>query len=211
VNFFSASSTGRGIPEWIRLVRQGDSFTCYHSEDGATWITLGSSRINLLGGDGLTVGFAVAPRTGNSSAIAVFDNISFLTPRQAWRQVNFGGTDNTGNAADNADPDLDGYENLLEYALDSSPALAASVPAISTELVLAEGDADEHLAITFTRIADPQLLYAVESTDDFTQPWNTIWTSTGAANVAGPVTVSDSVKSAGPQLRRFIRLRITAP
>ena len=211
VNFFSASSTGRGIPEWIRLVRQGDSFTCYHSEDGATWITLGSSRINLLGGDGLTVGFAVAPRTGNSSAIAVFDNISFLTPRQAWRQVNFGGNDNTGNAADNADPDLDGYENLLEYALDSSPALAASVPAISTELVLAEGDADEHLAITFTRIADPQLLYAVESTDDFTQPWNTIWTSTGAANVAGPVTVSDSVKSAGPQLRRFIRLRITAP
>ncbi|NQX01125.1 HYR domain-containing protein, partial [bacterium] len=211
VNFFSASSTGRGIPEWIRLIRQGDSFTCYHSENGNTWSELGSSRINLLGGGDLSVGFAVAPRTGNSSAIAVFDNLSFLTPQQAWRQTNFGGTSDTGSAANSADPDFDGYNNLLEYALASTPTAAASVPAISTDLVLTESDPAKHLEITFNRIVDPLLLYAVEVTDNLTEPWATLWTSAGAANTAGPVTVSDSADPTSSKPRRFIRLRVTAP
>jgi hypothetical protein len=211
VNFFSASSTGRGIPEWIRLVRQGDTFTCYHSENGTAWTMLGASRINLLGGSDLSVGFAVAPRTGNSSATAVFDNISFLTPQQAWRQTNFGGTGNTGNAADNADHDSDGYNNLLEYALASTPTSSASVPVITTDLVLTEPDPAEHLEITFNRIADPLLLYAVEAADHLSGPWTTIWTSTGAANTVGPVTVADIGDSVNPKSRRFLRLKISTP
>ena len=211
VNFFSSSSTGRGIPEWIRLVRQSDTFTCYHSENGTTWTALGSPHLNLLGGPDLTVGFAVAPRTGNTNGTAVFDYISLLTPQQAWRQTNFGGTGNTGNAANNADPDSDSYNNLLEYALDSTPNTAASVPAISTKLVLTEPDPAEHLEITFSRIADPLLLYAVEATDNLIEPWATIWTSTGADNTAGPVTVSDSVDPVSLKTRRFIRLRVTSP
>ena len=211
VNFFTSNSTNRGIPEWIRLVRQGDIFSCFYSENGSAWTELGSGRTNLLGGSAITVGFAVAPRTGNTTATAQFDNISFLTPQQAWRQTNFGNTNNTGGAANSADPDFDGYENLLEYALASTPTTAASVPAISTDLVLTEPDPEEHLEITFSRIADPLLHYAVEATNDLTQPWTTIWTSTGAANVAGPVTVSDSVNPVSPRLRRFIRLRVTAP
>ena len=211
VNFFSASSTGRGIPEWIRLVRQGDIFSCYYSENGSTWTALGSSRSNLLGGSELTVGFAVAPRTGNTSATAVFDNISFLTPQQVWRQTNFGSTTNTGNAANSADPDSDGYNNLLEYALASTPTIAASVPVISTDLVLTEPDPAEHLEITFSRIADPLLLYAVEATDNLTEPWSTIWTSTGAANTVGPVTVADINGTASPKSRRFLRLKIYIP
>jgi hypothetical protein len=211
VNFFTSNSTNRGIPEWIRLVRQGDTFTCFYSENGSAWTELGSGRANLLGGSALTVGFAVAPRTGNSSATAVFDNVSFLTPQQTWRQANFGGTGNTGNAADNADPDFDGYDNLLEYAFASTPTTAASVPSISTHLVLTEPDPAEHLEITFNRIADPLLLYAVEATDHLTEPWTTIWTSTGAANTAGPVTVSDINGSLSPMSRRFLRLRISVP
>ncbi len=211
VNFFSASSTGRGVPEWIRLVRQGDTFTCYYSENGTAWTVLGSSRINLLGGSALTVGFAVAPRTGNSSATAVFDNISFLSPQQSWRQANFGSTANTGSAANTADPDSDGYVNLLEYALASSPTAAASSPAISTDLVLTEPDPAEHLEISFNRIADPLLLYAVEATDSLAEPWATIWTSTGAANTQGQVTVSDITPQTGSAPRRFMRLKISIP
>jgi hypothetical protein len=211
VNFFSSSSTGRGIPEWIRLVRQGDVFTCYHSENGNIWTMLGTSRTNLLGGSDITVGFAVAPRTGNSSATAVFDNISFLTPQQVWRQTNFGSTANTGSAANTADPDFDGYNNLLEYALASTPTSATSVPSITTDLVLTEPDPAEHLEITFDRIADPSLIYGVESTDDLTTPWATIWTSTGAANTVGPVTVSDAIAPVNPKPRRFLRLKISTP
>jgi hypothetical protein len=211
VNFFSASSAGRGIPEWIRLVRQGDTFTCFHSEDGITWTALGSSRTNLLGGAGLSVGFAVAPRTGNASASAVFDNISFLTPQQAWRQANFGITENAGNAANIADPDSDGFNNLLEYALGTSPTSATSFPLISSDLVLTEAESSEHLEITFQRIADPLLVYVVEGTVDLSQSWTNLWTSTGAANVPGPVTFSDSTHPVGESTRRFIRLRITSP
>lgn len=211
VNFFSVSSTGRGIPEWIRLIRQGDAFTCFHSEDGITWTTLGSSRTNLLGGSALSVGFAVAPRTGNASASAVFDNISFLTPQQAWRQANFGTADNAGNAANFADPDSDGFNNLLEYALGTSPTSATSFPLISSDLVLTEAESSEHLEITFQRISDPLLVYAVEGTNDLTQPWTNLWSSTGAANVAGPVSFSDSTHPVGENSRRFIRLRITSP
>ncbi len=211
VNFFSAPSTGRGIPEWIRLVRQGDTFTCYYSENGITWTALGSPRSNLLGGSELTVGFAVAPRTGNTSATAVFDNISFLSPQQVWRQTYFGSTSESGNAANLADPDSDGYNNLLEYALASTPTTAASVPAIATDLVLTEPDPAEHLEITFNRIADPLLLYAVEATDHLSEPWTTIWTSTGAANTAGPVIVSDINGPASPKSCRFLRLKISIP
>jgi hypothetical protein len=211
VNFFSVSSTGRAIPEWIRLVRQGDAFTCFHSEDGITWTALGSSRTNLLGGSALSVGFAVAPRTGNASASAVFDNISFLTPQQAWRQANFGITDNMGNAANLADPDSDGSNNLLEYALGTSPTSATSFPLISSDLVLTEAESSEHLEITFQRIADPLLIYVVEGTNDLTQTWANLWSSTGAANVAGPVTFNDSTHPVGVNSCRFIRLRITSP
>lgn len=77
-NFFSGSaSTGGGIPEWIRMVRQGDAFTLLYSENGSTWTEL-SSRTNAMTGSTLSVGFVVAPRTGNTSATTVFDNISFL-------------------------------------------------------------------------------------------------------------------------------------
>jgi hypothetical protein len=211
VNFFSSSSTGRGLPEWIRLVRQGDTFSCYHSENGSSWTMLGSSRINLLGGSSLTVGFAVAPRTGNSSATAVFDNISFLTPQQVWRQTHFGNTANSGNAANTADPDFDGFNNLLEYALASTPNAAASVPVITSDLVLTEPDPAEHLEITFNRISDPLIHYAVEATDHLSNPWATIWTSTGAANTNGPVAVSDLNGSGSSKTRRFLRLRISIP
>jgi len=76
-NFFSGSVSGVGVPEWIRMVRQGDTFTLSYSSNGTTWTEL-SSRSNSMSGSTLSVGFVVAPRTGNSTATVEFDNISFL-------------------------------------------------------------------------------------------------------------------------------------
>lgn len=67
-----------------------------------------------------------------------------LTPGGSWRQTNFGTVANTGNAADTADPDKDGCNNLLERALNGNPA--ASSPAL-TQAVTDTGA----LAIAFTR------------------------------------------------------------
>lgn len=209
-NFFHGSVSSRGIPEWIRLVRQGDIFTLSYSENGTAWTQL-SSQVNALAGSALSVGFVVAPRTGGSAATATFDNISFLSPRQLWRQTHFGSPAATGNAADTADPDADGRNNLLEYALGSAPAAANAGPPAELELVSVEGDPSPHLTLAFNRVADPVLTYAVEAADSPAGPWSVIWNSTGSANIAGEVIVADPVDLTPASPRRFLRLRVTAP
>ncbi len=212
-NFFSGSTGSRGIPEWIRLVRQGDTFTTFFSANGTTW-TQSSNQTNVMTGSTLSVGFVVAPRTGNSTATAVFDNISFFTPQQAWRQTHFSNPLNTGNATDTTDPDGDGVANLVEYAQNTVPTSAASVPALPLVVTGAETAPARFLKIGFTRIADPGLTYRVEASNTLNgTDWTTLWQSTGTANVAGAVTVTDTVDLATVinPYRRFLRLRVTSP
>ena len=126
-----------------------------------------------------------------------------LSLAMGWRQEHFGTTDATGIAADLADPDADGMANLLEYALGADPLAkdSSALPAIATE--------DDHLVLSFRRIAAPALHYSVEATADLAAtPWpETIWNSTGEANVAGPVTVTDPVVLSATA-HRFLRLRV---
>lgn len=211
-NFFNGSVTNRGIPEWIRMVRQGDTFSLFYSENGTDW-TLLSSRTNAMSGSTLSVGFVVAPRTGNTTATATFDNISFVTPQQNWRQTHFGSTANTGSAANRSDPDGDGFSNLMEYALGSLPVSAFSRPSLSADVVGIESEPGRYLEITFNRIADPMLTYRVEASSTLApDSWTSIWQSSGSANTAGLVTVMDSfdIEKETPP-RRFLRLRVIAP
>ena len=122
-----------------------------------------------------------------------------------------GTTSNTGNAADEADFDGDGSANLLEYASGTLPNSSSSTPAVTTAQVTSPGAGYPHLELSFARIADSTLIYTVESSTDLTSPWTPIWTSTGASNQAGPVTVADTVEISSVTPRRFLRLRITAP
>jgi hypothetical protein len=66
-----------------------------------------------------------------------------------------------------------------------------------------------YLTLIFNRIADPALTYTVEACIDISSgAWSSIWTSSGASNVAGSVTVPDVV-ALGQQARRFLRLRVS--
>lgn len=101
-----------------------------------------------------------------------------------------------------ADPDADGRSNLLEYALASDPRAVTPAPAFTTDIV------NNRLQLTFNRIADPLLTYTVQACDVLGTGWTDIWTSTGAANVSGPVTVTDTRDiSAAPA--RFLHLRVS--
>ena len=51
-----------------------------------------------------------------------------LTALEKWRYTNFGNSANTGNGADNADPDNDGVNNLAEYTAGTNPNDATSLP-----------------------------------------------------------------------------------
>jgi hypothetical protein len=146
------------------------------------------------------------------------DNLAFsadsiviapLTPLQLWRKSYFTAAQLANPALEStvwgnlADFDLDGVGNLLEYALGTNPN-GADGPA-----QLRPGtDAQGRLTVTFQRIADPALLYEIVGSDDLVN-WPVIWSSTGASNVPGSVTVTDPALL--PQFQRFVRLRVSLP
>jgi hypothetical protein len=128
-----------------------------------------------------------------------------VDPRQAWRLAHFGQVANTGNAANTADPDRDGRSNLLEYAIGSDPSQSDDADAGA----LGHTADGLHLTFTFSRIADPALTYTVEAADSPDQAaWSAVWTSTGASNTAGSVTVPDP-ELIGAHSKRFLRLKVT--
>ncbi|HWB04347.1 MAG TPA: choice-of-anchor tandem repeat GloVer-containing protein [Verrucomicrobiales bacterium] len=53
--------------------------------------------------------------TGSDATFTTSNNIA------SWRQSNFGTSNNTGDAADSADPDQDGVVNLAEYSFGMNP------------------------------------------------------------------------------------------
>ena len=132
--------------------------------------------------------------------------ISALPLYEQWRRV--GDRFTEAERADRAvggplaDPDGDGRPNLLEYAFGAEPRLADAAPGAP---VIALNDATPGLA--FTRLADPLLVYRVESSADLAS-WSEIWTSTGAANLAGPVSVPAPAPLSPAEPRRFLRLRV---
>lgn len=62
-------------------------------------------------------------RAGGSLTQAM---VSYPAPLEAWRLQHFGTTANTGDAANDADPDKDGLTNFAEYAFDLDPADGSS-------------------------------------------------------------------------------------
>jgi hypothetical protein len=133
---------------------------------------------------------------------------SFTTPLSAinyWRYTYFGTYTNSGNAADTANPSGDGIANLLKYATGMSPLVpSATQPAVMGQTGSGDG---AYLTLTFNEIADPILTYSVQATNDLVT-WATIWTSTGASNSAGSVTVQDVVPIS-EQPGRFLRLVVS--
>lgn len=136
-----------------------------------------------------------------SFPLTVFSSDSLV----AWRQVNFMTVAATGSAADDADPDGDGIVNFLEYATGTSPNTTSPAP-------FTLGRQGNFLTLSYPRTADPALTYSVEGASSLSGPWIEVATgnnpSTGAANIAGIVTVTDTVSLVDNPLR-FLRLKVT--
>jgi len=107
-----------------------------------------------------------------------------------------------GQAADDADPDQDGLNNLAEYALGTNP-LAFTTPLAA--VVNSDG-----LVLTFDRPTGlPDVLYAAESSDDMIL-WNPCALQVVTDGAIQTMQAVDPLTSGDPS-RRFIRLRFTKP
>lgn len=113
-----------------------------------------------------------AENLDGTSADSAAVSATTWTASESWRMANFGSTANTGNAVDTEDPDKDGLNNLLEYALGTNPNAnaATAAPQVST--------ATGKLKITFTRnTAASDITLSVCAADDLEGPWTPIATS----------------------------------
>lgn len=117
-----------------------------------------------------------------------------LAPVEAWRQIQFSTTSNSGGASDLATPAGDGLPNLLKYALGMDPASAGQAP----QPTLKDYSGTQHLSLTFQR--DPSktdVTYEVQTADNPIGPWTTVATSTGGGVTTGPGFVSEYIPGTG--------------
>lgn len=144
-----------------------------------------------------------------SKDVSVVFSVSTLPGFEVWRRgssrftaeeralASVGGPD--------ADPDGDGTPNLLEYALQREPRTAeATGHRLQVSLV------DGSPALTFERLADPLLVYEVQTSGDLLGAWTTLLRSTGAANATGSVQIA-APALVPPARQSFLRLRVTLP
>lgn len=142
------------------------------------------------------------------------------SPIETWRQFYFGpGATNSGDAADEADPEKDGILNLAEYVLGGANPLQSSTGALPVG-----GKSGAAPTFTFTRnLSATDVTLIIEAKFDLnaatwtalaTRPGAGPWTPVGGVSVietgAGVVTLTDAVSIPGTP-KRFYRLRVTRP
>ena len=68
------TGTTAGAPQWIRVVRSGNTLTGYSSADGSTWTAIGRSTITT--GSTVYIGLAVTSHNPSAAATATFTNVA---------------------------------------------------------------------------------------------------------------------------------------
>ena len=149
--------------------------------------------------------------------------LGWFTPAENWRLQFFGILPNVGVAADTADPNGNGINNLIEYTLGGDPKSGMTG---TTILPRTTGGAGNRLQFIFTRYADrTDLTLTVKAADSLLGPWTSLAQSTAGgpfvvlapgANVqetgtgnARMVTITDPYAMNDPaHPRRFMKLEV---
>lgn len=151
--------------------------------------------------------------------------VSTLTPIEQWRQLHFGITTDSGDAANLFDFDRDGTVNVVEYALGMNPKIPGTTGLPIVGKVNVSGA--DYLSISITRpasVTDVSYQILVGSTPAPTTegslyspvgnvPTNAVTTehSRIAVGANEVITVRDNTPIDPGNAARFMRMRIGAP
>lgn len=70
----STTISGITVPVWVKIVREGNTFTSYHSSDGAAWTQIGSENISMS--SSVNIGMAVTSHNNAEASTVVFENVA---------------------------------------------------------------------------------------------------------------------------------------
>jgi hypothetical protein len=168
---------------------------------------LGSYAVQFRASDGLLT-------DSKSAQVQILESVP--STFKDWQQHYWPGTTDPAIIGPTADPDGDGINNLLEYALDADPTVAddSVLPEIGVETV----DGRRYLTLTYRRRTDDSALnYEVLGSEDLATPLSNwaVQSQTMTVNQDGlspdmeRVKVRDSVAIEGGPLHRYLRLRVT--
>lgn len=135
------------------------------------------------------------------NATEVTQAFTVLTEQESWRRQYFGITTNSGNAADTADVDGDGHDNLFEFTAGLLPNDSHSRFSVKVELV------SGFTEILFGPVVAGRT-YVVKSSSDAGQ---TPWTPLGSSFAIDDGNLRKVIDSEARATRRFYRVEITRP
>jgi hypothetical protein len=122
---------------------------------------------------------------------------------EAWRTEQFGANASTPSIAGNdADPDFDGFRNLMEYAVGSDPnrPSMAGFPETKTEMI----GGSEYLTLTYQKLR-VDILYGVEISGNLVN-WTGIADS--PAGTQGGYDLYKASVATGADSKNFLRLNV---
>lgn len=151
------------------------------------------ANVLASGVEAVTFDIANNANAGNWVIAREFDIFGTPTPGghtalEAWRFANFGIFENEGDAADDADADLDGLSNLIEYATGLDPNDSGDSQVLEIRNSLSVPDS---LELAFNSITDPSLTYLIQGSSNLLDDdWVLIAATTGRIN--GTVNIPES-------------------
>lgn len=132
---------------------------------------------------------------------------SGFSPIESWRLRHFGTTNNTGNAADDADDDGDGDRNLLEFASGTDPKAAGGSPLF--RIALSNGQPRVFYAKDTNAVGT--VSWSVEATPSLLNAWSSRSGASETVDSNGPIrTIRFDPTPPVPTNERF-RLKVTLP
>jgi WD40 repeat protein len=185
-----------GLPIGVRFGPDGDFYVA----------SFGDDRIARFDGTTFAVKTDLIPAaTATSVGLDGPNFFSFIhTALENWRVLHFSTTANSGNAANNADPDGDQWNNLLEFATGRSPTTAEQ----AFQPVVAGGVLRYDYPRNIDAVNDGWL-FTVEWSDTMTGgDWHTGDVTESVLSTSGNLQAVRAEIPLGAAGRRFVRLRV---